>query len=94
MLSSQAPTLVRTWSAIVGLYGIAMTILLVIAWRAPSRKFSRVAAVASGGFVPLWIIGSFDYRMISGLEVIAATLVAVAASINWYAVHLVVRGAG
>jgi hypothetical protein len=49
-----------------------------------------VGAAVSGGFMALWIIGSFDCGMISGLELIAATLAAIAASINWSAVHLAI----
>ena len=45
----------------------------------------------STAFVVVWIVGSFDYGIVSGLEVGAAALAAVAVSVNWYAVHLVVR---
>ena len=78
--------------AFMSLYAVAAVSILVLAWRSRSRKWPGLAAMMSAAFTLIWIIiiGSFDYGMISGLEVVGATLVALAATINWYAVRLVV----
>jgi hypothetical protein len=46
--------------------------------------------VLSAAFVLLWIVGSFDYGTMSGLEMAGVMVVALATSVNWYAVRLLV----
>jgi hypothetical protein len=90
LFSEEAPVLVRVFGACSVLHGVAAVALLIIGWRSPSRRWARLAAVLSTAFVVLWIVGSFDYGTMSGLEIAGVMVVALAATVNWYAVRLIV----
>jgi hypothetical protein len=72
-------------------YALASCVLLFRAWRAPSGKWPRLALVLVLSFSAIWIIGSFDYGSMSGLEVAGAIACTLAASLNWLAIRVVVR---
>lgn len=72
-------------------YAVGGVVVLVKAWRSPSAKWSRLAAILGVAFSALWIVGSFDYGSMSGLEVAGAILYSLAASLNWLAIHVVIR---
>jgi len=82
---------VRVFGIVVGAYAIAVTMLLLKAWRSPSPRLPRWAAVVVAGFVVLWVGGSFDRGILSGLEIVMLLLVGLAAALNWFAVRLIVR---
>jgi hypothetical protein len=75
------------------IYGVAGLAALALAWLRPFRGLASVAGTLAAIQVVLFVIGSLDLGMISGLEAASIIVAAFAVSVNWYAVHLLVRGA-
>jgi len=72
--------------------GLANLSLLVLAWRSPSSRVPKAAAIVGSAVVIFAYISSLDYGGVNGLEFIAIVgLLAVPAVANWYAVRFLAR---
>lgn len=79
---------------VTALYGIMQLYLL---WRihrnrqTASLKYEIVARIGAITFPILWILGSFDYRILSGQELFASVIVAGICFVNWGAIRQAVN---
>ena len=91
LLSSSEPFIVYLFAAVNCAYGLASLYLLVAAWRHPRVRLERIARWLASGFIVLWVVGSMDSGMISGLEWGAILVVAVMLIPNYVAVCCALR---
>jgi hypothetical protein len=85
--------LIQGFGILVSAYAVAILVLLAKAWRSTSATLPRIAAASGVGLVGLWLGGSFDHGILSGLEVVGVVVVAVAVGMNWWAIRLIARAA-
>ena len=89
---------VEAWFIIMGIakavYGFVSLVVLFMAWRDDRKNWRKVIFYFATGFLLLYILGSLDSGMISGLEYGFLFGVAVLLAINWVAVRVVMRNRG
>jgi hypothetical protein len=90
IVASADTVLIGVFGVVSVAYALGSGVLLFKAWRSPSQRLPRLAAILVASFSAVWIVGSFDYGSMSGLEVAGSIVYTVAASLNWLAVCLVV----
>jgi hypothetical protein len=73
-------------------YSLASLWVLAAVWHSPGG-WSRWAAYLAVACSALWILGSFDYGSMSGLEMVGAFAYSCAAALNWLSVRWLERTA-
>lgn len=89
--SENIPTWIIVFNIFTIGYGVGSLAILVWAWCNGGNKSIKYIKYMAIGFLALFIIGSMDVGMISGLEFVLILFVALLLCVNWYSVKYVAR---
>ena len=90
VVSEDVPKWIMAFGVVTVTYGICSLAALLMAWGRYGAKTKRVISIFATVYMAVFIIGSMDVGMVSGLEVAGILLVATMLFINWFAVSSVV----
>lgn len=72
-------------------YGVGATVIIAWAWLGGGVKAMKSIKVSAAMFLSVYVLGSMDVGMISGLEVLGILGVASVLWLNWFSVRYVVK---
>lgn len=84
---SKPPLWIMIFGVLTISYGLMNLILLLLAWKIGGDILGKVSIIGSVAFLILFILGSMDVGMISGLEWAGIFIVTLMTIINWFAIR-------
>jgi len=91
LLSEEVPKWIIAFAIVAAAYGFSSLAILIMAWRRYGTRAKIIISYLAIGFMVVFVFGSLDVGMVSGLEVAGLLLVGVMLFINWLAVSTVVK---
>jgi len=86
VFSEAVPVLIMVFGIITIGYGIGSIVIMVWAWRKAGTKASKLIKYMAIAFLALFIIGSMDSGIISGLEFMVILAVSLLLWVNCYSI--------
>ena len=88
-LGEGVPIWITGFAIITGLYGIGSILSILWAWVYGGVKTTQIVKRLAITFLALFILGSMDVGIISGLEVVGILGVAAVLWLNWFSVRYI-----
>ena len=89
VLGEGVPIWIRGFAIITGLYGFGSVLTILWAWVYGGVKTSQIVKCLAITYLTLFILGSMDVGIISGLEVVGILGVAAVLWLNWFSVRYI-----